>query len=514
MARKGRFLQRLTIAVVFVGLSLTAIPIARAAMLSDATILAELRPATSSDVEMILLRDGSAQYIDTSSLPDRPQVAEVEPPAPEPAPPKPAPRPPHPMKTALRKPIAIATKKPAMKVVAVHPIPIPTHSMHPQSVRIAALPPKPKPVATPQTVAKLPAPAATPRPAVKPPVPVLKPKAVAAKPKTVAVIARVPRPPPFILADTRKFVPPADVPKPSNSPTPLPAPVHDANWAYEHRFDAPTEDVPIPGVPVRSQSNSPFGKSSGAFHGVRSRNGYSAIRVVVSIPCGDAHFQAQGADVETGYIYIGGWGSGPNGVAVDAGLQKSSAQNATDDYAFYWKYASNKPFTVSNQNRFPCGGPDVTLELYAVSNDLMVFSANGVTADGVRRNLIAIQRTKSGDGWIPGGGTADDGIILKRIVSIAQPPEWTSSPVWSTRRWSSGSYFGIGGPGDPTPKIVWKKCQIGHVVPPRIKPDYRDWTDKETWHAPPGVYTDWPPADVRLASHGYCDVVGLYLSHG
>src|SRR6202453_2484845 len=110
-------------------------------------------------------------------------------------------------------------------------------------------------------------------------------------------------------------------------------------WMYAHSFDTPgpsvAEDVRIPGIPVRSQVASPFDIRSGAFHGVRAVNGYSAVRVSVSIPCGARHFvtgpgydEVTGApgivDQETGYIYLRGGGAGPQGVSVDAGLQKSS----------------------------------------------------------------------------------------------------------------------------------------------------------------------------------------------
>ena len=53
-------------------------------------------------------------------------------------------------------------------------------------------------------------------------------------------------------------------------------------------------------------------------------------------------------------------GYGPHGVAVDAGLQKSSSQAVDDEYAFYFKFGHNHPITGA---RFPCEGPDVTMTL-------------------------------------------------------------------------------------------------------------------------------------------------------
>jgi hypothetical protein len=296
----------------------------------------------------------------------------------------------------------------------------------------------------------------------------------------------------------------------------------DLAWLYAHRFDTLRDDRSVPGVPVRSQVASPFDIDSGAFHGVRADNGWSALRVSVSIPCGVRHFvtgpgynEVTGApgivDQETGYIYIGGWGAGPRGVSVDAGLQKSSAQSEHDDYAFYWKFATNKPIT--SEERFPCGGPDVVLELYPVADALLVFSATGVSTDGNRHTFTAVQHTRPDDGWSPAGGSRDDGIILKRIVSIAQPYAWHKrSGIGRADRFVSGSYFGVAGPHDLTPRIVWRTCEIGRVVPPSIVPQYKPWTSAQTWtSAVPGIYTDWPPLGVFRGSDGACDAAGIYL---
>jgi hypothetical protein len=325
---------------------------------------------------------------------------------------------------------------------------------------------------------------------------------------------------PLSVAIGGKYIPTHAGPKPPSHDA-QPARSADLAWLYAHRFDT-RDDRRMPGVPVRSQVGSPFDIDSGAFHGVRAVNGWSAVRVAVSIPCGVSHFvtgpgynEVTGApglvDQETGYIYIGGWGAGPRGVSVDAGLQKSSAQSMSDDYAFYWKFSSNKPIT--SEERFPCGGPDVVLELYPVADSLLVFSATGVASDGDRHTFTAVQHTRPEDGWAPAGGSADDGIILKRIVSIAQPYTWHKrSGIGRSDRFVSGSYFGVTGPRDLTPRIVWHSCEIGHVEPPSIVPLYKPWTASQTWRSTlPGVYTDWPPLGVFRGSNGACDAAGIYL---
>jgi len=357
--------------------------------------------------------------------------------------------------------------------------------------------------------------AVAPRPALRParvPVPTI---AIRARPIVPHAVLTMPG---LLAFDSRLFVPTIALPKPK--PHHARTATRDLAWLYRHRFDDRAGGVP--GIPVRSQVASPFDIDSGAFHGVRATNGWSAVRVSVSIPCGVRHFvtgpgfdeatnDTGTVDLETGYVYIGGWGAGPRGVSVDAGLQKSSAQAAHDDYAFYWKFDRNKPIT--SDERFPCGGPDVVLELYPVSATQLVFSATGVTDAGEKRTLTVVQTTMPQDGWRPDGGSRDDGIILKRIISIAQPWEWhRRSGIGRSDRFTSGSYFGVNGPHDLTPRFVWSRCEVGRVVPPAIVPSYQPWTANETWTSRmPGTYTDWPPLGVVRTTAGVCDAAGLYL---
>ena len=312
---------------------------------------------------------------------------------------------------------------------------------------------------------------------------------VPAPPPTAAPTRAPTRAPPASLATATPHSTPAPLPLPSiahtaaplqsvavatpaTTPVPPPPPVHhswvptstiskplpvppatndqgDVAYQYAHRFDTPApDDTSVPGIPVRFQRSTVSDPHSGPFHGVRALNGFSAERVVVSIPCGVRQFvQGPGfnevtrsrgnIDQETGYIYIGGWGSGPYGVAVDAGLQKSSAQAERDEYSFYFKYNTAAPIT--SDMRFPCGGPDVVLELYPVANDLLLFSASGVNRAGKRVTLVVVQKTQPGDGWAPSGGSSADGIILKRVVSIAQEDYVQRSPRASTAAPISGS---------------------------------------------------------------------------
>ena len=429
----------------------------------DLHILRELRPTQRENL-VVVQRDGSIRVISYDATTQDAQIAALPP--------------------ERGYTVATVDPKPAHEHAQPQPRPHPLPAPRPQPARVAVVPKKAPP------------------------------------PIELAFI--VPRMPGLLgLRDGRLFVPTLAGPKPPPAAATRTA-TFDLAWLYAHRFDTVSNDRHTPGIPVRSQVGSPFDIDSGAFHGVRAMNGWSAVRVAVSIPCGARHFvtgpgynEATGeqgiVDQETGYIYIGGWGAGPRGVSVDAGLQKSSAQSLHDDYAFYWKFASNKPIT--SEDRFPCGGPDVVLELYPVSDSLLVFSVTGVAGDGKRHTFTAVQHTRPEDGWSPAGGSHDDGIILKRIVSIAQPWAWhRRSGIGRSDRFVSGSYFGVAGPHDLTPRIVWRRCEIGHVVLPSIVPQYKPWTASQTWTSPvPGVYTDWPPQGVFRGSDGACDAAGIYL---
>jgi hypothetical protein len=336
-----------------------------------------------------------------------------------------------------------------------------------------------------------------------------------------------PRPAPapaFVAAQERRdtFVPTETVERPEEHPTPQ-AQTRDLPWLYAHRFETPPPgQYFIPGLPVRSQVGSPFDVRSGAFHGVRSVNGWSALRVAVSIPCGVSRFalgpghnEASGrdglVDQETGYIYVGGWGAGSRGTPVDAGLQKSSAQAAFDAYAVYWKYAGNGP--VTSIERFRCGGPDVVLQFYPVNDGMLVFSATGEVKRGRKETITVVQETRRDDGWTPSGGSARDGIILKRLVSIAQPSSWRGAG--HATRFTNGSYFGVDSATARTPRIVWQDCEIGRVYPPRIVPTYRPWTNALNWYPDAsGTYLDWPPFGVVRSVDGVCDAAGITLRNG
>jgi len=240
----------------------------------------------------------------------------------------------------------------------------------------------------------------------------------------------------------------------------------------------------------------------------------------VAIPCNAAHFyvgrrgnaRAAPADLETGYIYVGGWGAGSSGIAVDAGLQKSSQQAAREDYAPYWKYGTDNPVSFPHAHRFPCGGPDVTLEFYPLTAEVLYFSASGMSTEHRRVTYTFVQLTRRSDGWLPDGGGSGTGIILKRIVSIAQPREWHKSSPQNDVFYRDGSFFGVTAT-DNNPRLRWTSCEIGKVSVDGA-PLFRRWTDRETWSGLSTVQ-DWPAtAILKGRDPGVCDAVGIDLRRG
>ena len=259
--------------------------------------------------------------------------------------------------------------------------------------------------------------------------------------------------------------------------------------------------------PGLAQLDAPFAYDTGALHAVRSINGYSALHLNISIPCGTGHFQsAHGSDTETGFVYVGGWGSGDSGTPVDAGLQKSSSQKiGPEDYAAYWKYDNNPPITA--WPRFDCGARDITIEFYPLANDLLYFSARGHVEGGATITVALVQVTLPSEGWRRDGGSSSNGAILKRMITIAQPPSRAATMphfgqsltgdvlfryVQQLPRLRNGSYFGLVH-GSGAPALHWSDCRIGRVGANGL-PQFVTWSRKQIFNAGAtnGFY-DLPP---------------------
>lgn len=211
---------------------------------------------------------------------------------------------------------------------------------------------------------------------------------------------------------------------------------------------------------------------SGPYRAVYSANAFSAIRSSVALPCNAAQVRE---GEELGYIYLGGWGAGTYGKAVDAGLQKGRVADGNPIHDYYrlilnyeghW-HVPTRPLKIA------CGQTvDLTFEADADGKlRLSTQTVNAINDSGTpvvipTRELIEVPVNR-GDGWLPGENQRHNGTLVKRMVTIGQPLCWFARNLngkgmhavvhgWNT----DGSYFGHH-PGSLTPLIHWTHTEVG-----------------------------------------------------
>jgi hypothetical protein len=191
---------------------------------------------------------------------------------------------------------------------------------------------------------------------------------------------------------------------------------------------------------------------TGPYRRLITKPGYSYVAGTVFLPCNATHLHPK---FETAFAYVGGWGVGEAGRAVDAGFQRS---NAYDDYAAFIR-AQAFP-QISKEPRFVCGHP-VDFRFYAASNTELRFWARGVTAHNRVTAVEARLQHPAAYGWPANGGGTSDGVVLKRMTTIAQnnaTEELPSGTSWN----ADGSYFGHYA-GDKRPAVNWSNLVVGQV---------------------------------------------------
>ena len=214
---------------------------------------------------------------------------------------------------------------------------------------------------------------------------------------------------------------------------------------------------------------------SGPYRRTITKPGYSYISGTVFLPCKAAQLHPE---FETAFAYVGGWGSGDAGKAVDAGFQRS---NAFDNYAAFIR-AQDYP-QVSEEPRFACGHA-VDFEFSAPSDTELRLWAKGLTTNGIVESVVATLKHDAAYGW-PAGGGGTSGIVLKRMTSIGQGPVSGLPPgvAWN----EDGSYFGHYA-GQRTPQIRWSNLRIGTVDPSGKPAGLTPWRWSHSIES-----TDYPP---------------------
>jgi hypothetical protein len=191
---------------------------------------------------------------------------------------------------------------------------------------------------------------------------------------------------------------------------------------------------------------------SGPYRRLVTKPGYSFVSGSVYLPCKAAHLRPS---FETAFAYVGGWGTGSTGTAVDAGFQRS---NAFDDYAAFIRAQGYQQ--VSKEPRFKCGGVIAFAFSAVTSTDLRLWT-KGLTENGKVEVVVADVKHAASYGWPPDGGGTTDGIVLKRMTTIGQNDPEKALPAgvaWN----QDGSYFGRL-PGDKLPRVRWRNIQVGQV---------------------------------------------------
>ena len=153
-----------------------------------------------------------------------------------------------------------------------------------------------------------------------------------------------------------------------------------------------------------------------------------------------------------------------------------------------------------------CSGAQ--LEFYPVSRTLLRYTVRGEGDDGNPISLTILQEVADADGWWPSGGGKKDGVILKHLISIAQPPTWHAGH--HPRAWRSDSYFGVSQSDSQTPLIRWQKCEIGTVDASGL-PHYELWDSTKSFTSSNGQNNP-RRAELLSADASLCEVSGINLN--
>jgi hypothetical protein len=190
---------------------------------------------------------------------------------------------------------------------------------------------------------------------------------------------------------------------------------------------------------------------TGPYRRLITKPGYSYTAGTVFLPCQATHLDSR---FEVAFAYVGGWGVGTAGKAVDAGFQRS---NLYDDYAAFIN-AQDFP-QISKEPRFRCGHP-IDFRFWAASDTELRFWAHGLTENGRVEAVEAHLKHPASYGWPASGGGPVGGIVLKRMTTIGQND--ATHALANGVDWDAdGSYFGIDSQGRPL--IHWSHLVVGRV---------------------------------------------------
>ena len=220
---------------------------------------------------------------------------------------------------------------------------------------------------------------------------------------------------------------------------------------------------------------------TGPYRRLVTKPGYSFVAGTVFLPCNANRLHPQ---FETAFAYVGGWGVGDTGKAVDAGFQRS---NIYDNYAAFIN-AQGFP-QISKEPRFVCGHP-IDFRFYAASDQELRLWARGLTENNRVEVVEARLEHPSSYGWPANGGGPADGIVIKRMTTIGQNDANSALPKGVS--WDAdGSYFGLY-PGEKRPLVHWSHLVVGRVAPNGEPIDTESWSTAESDESPRAGMFNYP----------------------
>jgi hypothetical protein len=203
---------------------------------------------------------------------------------------------------------------------------------------------------------------------------------------------------------------------------------------------------------------------TGPYRRLITKPGYSYVAGTVFLPCKAARLHAS---FETAFAYVGGWGTGKAGKAIDAGFQRSDLH---DNYSAFVLAQDFRQ--ISKFPRFTCG-QSVDFRFYAASDSELRLCTKGRTTNGRVEVVEARLKHASTYGWPADGGGSGDGIVLKRMTTIGQDNADEALPdgvSWD----EDGSYFGHYA-GDRQPRVRWSKLVVGRIDAKGNPVDLEPW---------------------------------------
>jgi hypothetical protein len=210
-------------------------------------------------------------------------------------------------------------------------------------------------------------------------------------------------------------------------------------------------------------------EGTGPYRRLVTKPGYSYVAGTVFLPCNATQLHPQ---FEVAFAYVGGWGAGDSGPAVDAGFQRS---DALGNYA---AFINAQGFhQISKEPRFVCGHP-VEFRFYTASDRELVLWTKGLTENKRVEVVEARLQHPESYGWPANGGGPTDGIVLKRMTTIAQNDATSALPKgmpWD----DDGSYFGHYA-NQRRPLVRWWNLVVGRVDPKGRPIDLVPWAAAES----------------------------------